>query len=207
MRSSEWCTHASLYRRSAVIAVGGFDESLRVGEDTIFQIKMKILFGEGARHHAFVGVRRRHEQGHLALNGVSVDDQTRFLRVAADLISQNAVFRNEAPSVRLTSTAAFLLILARARYHRRNDGDQPFQGIAKTLLHGLPLGSKLLTWLTRPSARLRLMAILLLLKGAKLLRSAATGLTRQMSKSQKTSKHLSDALTRLSLIIRNSGEI
>jgi glycosyltransferase involved in cell wall biosynthesis len=205
MRSSEWCTHASLYRRSAVLAVGGFDDSLRVGEDTIFQITMKILFGGGDRHHAFVGVRRRHHHGHLALNGVSVVDQTRFLDVAADLISHNAVFAREDRRARLRSTAAFLLILARARYHRRHEADRPFETIAKTLLHDSPLELRLLKRLTAPGARLRLVAILLLLSGGKRLRSAATGWFGRTATARNREKLLPEALGRLSRMVDESA--
>lgn len=68
LRRAAWMTHASLYRRDAVLAVGGFDETLRVGEDSIFQLHMLASHGEGVVCPQYVGVRRRHEFGHLSLS-------------------------------------------------------------------------------------------------------------------------------------------
>lgn len=201
MRNAQWCTHASLYRKSAVLAVGGFDDSLRNGEDTIFQIKMKLKYGDGARCNAFVGARRRHKQGHLSFDGGSADDRARFLVAAADLISRHDAFLNERRAVRLRSIAAFLFILARIRRRRWEETDHAFELVANILLHDSRLGLTVTRWLSVPDGQLRLLAVFLLLYATKRLRSAASGLTRLTSRRGEAAQRLSNALSQLSRTI------
>ncbi len=91
LRRAAWMTHASLYRRDAVLAVGGFDEDLRVGEDSIFQLNMLASHGEGVVCPQYVGVRRRHEFGHLSLSPDLAAQHARMLESLCASICDNKV--------------------------------------------------------------------------------------------------------------------
>ncbi|MEY2925929.1 MAG: hypothetical protein RL367_406, partial [Pseudomonadota bacterium] len=65
--SSGWAVHAALYRRTAVIAAGWFNESLRIGEDCHFRWQMITTNGDGCCIDAVIGFRRLHSFGHLSI--------------------------------------------------------------------------------------------------------------------------------------------
>ncbi|MEQ1688098.1 MAG: glycosyltransferase family A protein [Sphingopyxis sp.] len=64
--ASSWMTHGALYRRSAIIAAGAFNESLRVGEDSEFQWRVVATNPPCHILHQPVGLRRIHGHGHLS---------------------------------------------------------------------------------------------------------------------------------------------
>lgn len=73
---SRWMTHGALYRRSAIVASGAFNEDLRVGEDSEFQWRMMAVNGRAHVLAERLGARRLHAQGHLSI-GLSADQKAR----------------------------------------------------------------------------------------------------------------------------------
>ncbi|MEQ1725162.1 MAG: glycosyltransferase family A protein [Sphingopyxis sp.] len=64
--ASNWMTHGALYRRSAIIAAGAFNETLRVGEDSEFQWRVVATNPQCHILPESVGLRRIHGHGHLS---------------------------------------------------------------------------------------------------------------------------------------------
>ncbi|MDT9598264.1 glycosyltransferase family A protein [Sphingosinicella rhizophila] len=205
LRSAEWCTHAALYRREAWLALGGLDESLRVGEDTIFQIQVKLNYGDGAACPDIIGVRRHHNRGHLSLDRIPLDEQAKFLVAAAQLITRHEAFRRESLGVRMTSMALFLTKLARIRHRRSTEVDRAFAGITATLLHDSPLMRDAVTWLSAPGANLRLVAALGLIETAKQMRKALLGLGRLRSKRDLGHGAVPEAMQKMAAAARLPG--
>jgi len=172
LRSAEWCTHAALYRREAVPPAAAFNERLFVGEDTIFQIQMRLEHGVGARCPSLLGVRRRHAYGHLSLDRISPDDRGYFMIAASELLARHALFREEAPAVRLASTAVFLSILARIRHHRTAATDAAFRSLVLTLQHDSKVARAILAWQSARGANWRLVIALGIIRIAREVRSA-----------------------------------
>jgi glycosyltransferase involved in cell wall biosynthesis len=201
LRGAEWNTHASLYRKDAVLALGGFDETLRVGEDTIFQVRMMLKYGQGAKSPAFVGVRRRHDFGHLSCGRVEVDDQARFMVAIADLIAHNEEFREEPYRVRLASTCQFLITFARVALARNRALRTAFHTIINALMHDSRLLLIVLKWLSARTARRRLVGALAVLTTARRLRAALLGWRRYRRRHELREAGFASAVARLSNLV------
>tara|TARA_R110000824_G_scaffold104214_1_gene247290 strand:+ start:5649 stop:6704 length:1056 start_codon:yes stop_codon:yes gene_type:complete len=63
---NQWMTHAALYRRSAIRAIGRYNEALPIGEDTEFHWRMAARNGLGAGIDNIVAYRRSHCFGQLS---------------------------------------------------------------------------------------------------------------------------------------------
>lgn len=67
---TSWMTNAALYRRTAIINSGLFNESLEIIEDSEFQWRVAAVHGHGCKVESVIGLRRRHPFGHLSV-GIS----------------------------------------------------------------------------------------------------------------------------------------
>tara|TARA_R110001599_G_scaffold108057_3_gene271004 strand:+ start:6493 stop:7506 length:1014 start_codon:yes stop_codon:yes gene_type:complete len=63
---NQWLTHAALYRRSAVVTVGFYNEGLRCGEDTEFHWRFAAVNGVGAGVEETIAIRRLHSFSQLS---------------------------------------------------------------------------------------------------------------------------------------------
>ncbi|HRD29538.1 MAG TPA: glycosyltransferase family A protein [Caulobacter sp.] len=75
--ASHWMTHNALYRRSAIDAAGGFNETLRCGEDNEFQWRVMTVSGRPHVTTTLIGVRRLHGYGHLSV-GRPIEERSRW---------------------------------------------------------------------------------------------------------------------------------
>lgn len=203
LRSSGWSTHAALYRRSAVLAVGEFEEGLRIGEDSVFQLSILLKYGLGVTCDALVGVRRRHDYGHLCLTGAPAKDVVTFMASFADMISRHHQFRNEKYSVRLVSSVAALLALATVWTSGARNAQVAFHNIVNELMHDSPLELSVFKWLSATGANRRLRGTRLLLAAAKWVRSSLAEI-RQVPNGRSLGGRRALDLRRLSAIVHGS---
>lgn len=79
---SSWYTHAAVYRRECLDRIGGYNESLRTGEDTELHWRIIASAGWPAVHKGLIAARRVHDFGHLGKDSPARSDQiTVTLRV------------------------------------------------------------------------------------------------------------------------------
>lgn len=75
--ASHWMTHNALYRRTAIAAAGGFNETLRCGEDNEFQWRVMSVSGRPHVTTTLIGIRRLHGHGHLSV-GRPIEERSRW---------------------------------------------------------------------------------------------------------------------------------
>lgn len=154
LHAAQWSTHASMYRRDVVLSVEPFDETLQVGEDMIFQTKMILRFGQGARCSSFVGVRRLHTYGHLSMSKYHAVHEARYIRAMSTVIATHHAFREESQRVRIFWTASYLQRILALKGLPSGELREPFLRIVNALMHDMPRARAFLSWFVARDRRL-----------------------------------------------------
>lgn len=137
---SGWCSHGALYKRDAVITIGGFDQKLRVGEDTIFQLQIKLASGAGEAIDSLVAVRRLHTNPHLNTSW-QPGDQARYLTALAHVVAHGEAFRIAPRMSRLKFVKAFILRAAVASRSDHPAAQHAMARVTNLMLEDMPLVS------------------------------------------------------------------
>ena len=152
---SGWCSHGALYKRDAVVTVGGFDRELRVGEDTIFQLQIKLASGEGKAIDSLVAIRRLHTYAHLNTSW-QPDDQARYLTALANVVAQGEAFRIAPRMARLRFMKGFILRAAVASQSEPTKAMHALSGVAELMLKDMPLIGAMVRLISRRGTPLAL---------------------------------------------------
>lgn len=99
---SRWYTHAALYRRDLIDAVGGYNEAVLFYEDAELHWRILVQAGQPALSDTVVAARRTHNFGQLSAANVSVE-KMRFILALFEHMqsSNNAIFASVRNTLRV----------------------------------------------------------------------------------------------------------
>jgi glycosyltransferase involved in cell wall biosynthesis len=207
LRRAAWMTHASLYRREAVLAVGGFDEALRVGEDSIFQLHILATHGEGVACPQYIGVRRRHEFGHLSLSPDLAVEHARMLESLCSSICDNKVVASSSRASR-----AMLLLAILYSIRKRSDLEtQPgllrkYRDTSRCVLPDSPAVRRLFNLLASDLGTVGRLGSLGLLSAGRALRRGLALASRQSQQRELTETRLLNQIRDMAERLERAGQ-
>lgn len=153
--SSGWCSHGAIYRRDTVMRAGGFDPALRVGEDTIFQLQIKLAAGAGAAIESLVALRRFHDGAQLNATWQPADQAT-YLQSLAHLVVRHSAFQAAPRLVRLRFMKELVVRAAMAARAQPSAARAALALMADALLQDLPFANRAVRWMAAGQASWRL---------------------------------------------------
>jgi hypothetical protein len=162
---------------------------------------MMLAFGEGAKCSEYVGVRRRHEYGHLSFGATSAADQARYIVATADIVAGNSAFKEEAYFVRLSSSARFLCYIGQSRAMIAGIGGA-YGRIVNALMHDTRFELAAFKWLSAPEGNVRLIAASMLLNVVKRTCELILGARRIVRRRELRNEVVSTSVERLSGLLR-----